>query len=176
MLMGMALYKWGVLSANKSMSFYGRMAFISLPIGLAIIIYGMTKNSGAEWSMEYSMFLGFQFNYWGSLAMSLGYIGLVMMVAQSDKWLSLKTRLARVGQMALTNYISQSVISVIIFFGIGFGLFGQVERWGQLLIVFGIWTVQLQWSAQWLGRYRFGPLEWLWRSLTYGKKQLLTKK
>ncbi len=116
MLMGMALYKWGVLSANKSTSFYGRMAFISLPIGLAIIIYGMTKNSEAEWSMEYSMFLGFQFNYWGSLAMSLGYIGLVMMVAQSDKWLSLKTRLARVGQMALTNYSSQSVIRVIIFF------------------------------------------------------------
>lgn len=175
MLIGMALYQWGVLSAKKSLNFYRKMTFISIPTALALIIYGMIKNSEANWSMEYTMFLGFQYNYWGSLVMSLGYIGVLMLIAKSPQWQNQKTRLASVGQMALTNYISQSLICVTIFFGVGFGLFGQVERWGQVLIVLGTWVLQLSWSSYWLNRYKFGPLEWLWRSLTYGQRQPMKK-
>ena len=73
--------------------------------------------------------------------------------------------------MAFTNYISQSVICTLIFYGHGLGLFERVDRLGQLAIVVAIWILQLLWSPWWLARFRFGPLEWLWRSLTYMKFQ-----
>jgi uncharacterized protein len=110
------------------------------------------------------------------LLISIGYISLIMLLAKSSVFSSLKDRLAAVGQMALTNYISQSIIGALLFFGIGFSLFGQVERWMQVVIVLAVWTLQLIWSKPWLNSYRFGPLEWVWRSLTYGKKQPLRKK
>ena len=117
-------------------------------------------------SFEYSMFIGSQFNYWGSLFVSFGYICAIMLFAKSDKFDVLKTRFASVGQMALTNYIAQSIIGVFLFFGIGFGLFGEVDRIIQLCIVFVIWAMQLWWSNYWLDRYKFGPLEWVW-AFTY---------
>jgi uncharacterized membrane protein YeiB len=69
--------------------------------------------------------------------------------------------------MALTDYILQSVICTTIFYGHGLGLFGRVERIEQLGIVVAIWVVQLVLSPIWLRYFLFGPLEWLWRSLTY---------
>lgn len=175
MLIGMALYKWGVLSAQKGNSFYKIGLVVSWVIGFPIVIYGLVKNFQADWSFEYSMFLGSQYNYWGSLFVSLGYICLIMMIAQSSRFVGIKKRFAAIGQMALTNYISQSVIGILIFHGIGLGLFGQVERIGQCVIVISVWIAQLLWSKPWLENYRFGPLEWLWRSLTYGKKQPMKK-
>lgn len=171
MLIGMGLYKMGVLSAQKSTKFYQRGMLLGWFIGFPIVIYGMMKNFEAGWSFEYSMFLGSQWNYWGSLFVSLGYICLVMLIAKSDQYHKLKNRIAAIGQMALTNYISQSVICIFIFHGIGLSLFGQIERSGQVLVVLFVWTIQILWSRPWLTRYRFGPLEWLWRSLTYGKSQ-----
>ena len=73
--------------------------------------------------------------------------------------------------MALTNYISQSLICTVIFYGHGLGLFETLGRPEQLLIVLGVWVVQLLWSPWWLDRFRFGPLEWLWRSVTYWSPQ-----
>lgn len=175
MLVGMAFYKWGILSADKSNGFYIKGAIISLLIGLPIIIFGMLKNFEANWSFEYSMFLGSQFNYWGSLFVSFAYISLIMLFCKSSVVPWLKERFAAVGQMALTNYITQSVICVLLFYGIGFGLFGQVDRTGQILIVFGVWLLQFMWSKPWLSVYKFGPLEWIWRSLTYWSKQPLKK-
>jgi uncharacterized protein len=71
--------------------------------------------------------------------------------------------------MALSNYLMHSIITSIIF--IGFGLFGQLERYELYYVVFGIWIFQLIVSPIWLKHFQFGPFEWLWRSLTYGKKQ-----
>ncbi len=73
--------------------------------------------------------------------------------------------------MAFTNYIAQTVICTTIFYGHGFGLFGVVERTGQIQIVVAIWIVQLIWSPIWLAFFRFGPMEWAWRSLSYWKRQ-----
>ena len=175
MLIGMALYKWGVLTAERSRHFYKKGILIGWLIGFPIVIYGVYCQFDAGWSYEYSMFLGSQWNYWGSLGVSFGYICLVMLFAKSDILPWLKERLAALGRMALTNYIGQSVICTFIFFGIGFGLFGQVERTGQILVVMGVWVVQLLWSKPWLDKFRFGPLEWVWRSLTYLKKQPMRK-
>jgi uncharacterized protein len=175
MLIGMALYKHGILSAKKNAGFYKKGMLLGFLIGFPIVIYGLYSNLEAGFSFEYSMFIGSQFNYWGSLFVSFGYICAIMLFAKSDKFDALKTRFASVGQMALTNYIAQSIISVFLFFGIGFGLFGEVDRIIQLCIVFVIWAMQLWWSNYWLDRYKFGPLEWVWRSLTYWKKQPMNK-
>jgi uncharacterized protein len=176
MLIGMSLYKKGFLLAKKTVAHYRKIALIVFPVGLTLVIFGVIKNFEANWDLTYSMFLGSQFNYWGSLLISIGYISLIMLLAKSSVFSSLKDRLAAIGQMALTNYISQSIIGALLFFGIGFSLFGQIERWLQVVIVLAVWILQLIWSKPWLNSYRFGPLEWVWRSLTYGKKQLLRKK
>lgn len=73
--------------------------------------------------------------------------------------------------MAFTHYILQTVIATLIFYGHGFEYYGRAERIHQILIVFGIWILQLAVSPLWLRRFRFVPMEWLWRSLTYLKFQ-----
>ncbi|MEO1262404.1 MAG: DUF418 domain-containing protein [Bacteroidota bacterium] len=175
MLVGMALYKWGVLTAKRSGAFYKKGMLVGWLIGFPLVIYGVYKNFDAGWTFEYSMYLGSQFNYWGSLFVSFGYICGIMLIATSQVLPWLRDRLAAVGQMALTNYIAQSVICVFIFFGIGFGLFGQIERAGQFIIFLSIWALQIVYSRPWLNKYRFGPLEWVWRSLTYWQKQPFRK-
>jgi uncharacterized protein len=94
-----------------------------------------------------------------------------MLVSKSGLICGLKRVLAAFGRMALTNYLMQTVICTTIFYGHGLGLFGYVERWQQILMVFAILTVQLFYSPLWLRKYRFGPAEWVWRSLTYGRRQ-----
>lgn len=175
MMIGMALYKSGILSAAKSSAFYKKGMLWGWLLGFPLVIFGVYQNFAQNWSYDYSMFLGTQPNYWGSLGVSFGYLCMTMLMVKSDSFSWLKQRLAAAGQMAFTNYISQSVICVFIFWGVGFGLFGQLERIYQLLIVIAIWILQLSWSKPWLDKYRFGPLEWLWRSLTYGKRQTLKK-
>jgi uncharacterized protein len=91
----------------------------------------------------------------------------MMLASRAAALNSVTQRLAAVGRMAFTNYIMQSVICTIIFYGHGFGLFGKVPRTGQFGIVVAIWIFQLMISPVWLGYFQFGPLEWLWRCLTY---------
>ena len=79
------------------------------------------------------------------------------------------------GQMAFTNYLMQSLIALFLFTGAGAGLFGQWERHQLYLLVGGIWLFQIVASHVWLHFYRFGPFEWLWRSLTYWKLQPMKK-
>jgi len=87
----------------------------------------------------------------------------------------LRTALAAVGQMALTNYLLHSIVASVLFLGWGFGLAGQFNYAEQLVIVVAIWAVQLALSPVWLAHYRFGPAEWLWRSLTYWQRQPLRR-
>ena len=86
----------------------------------------------------------------------------------------LQTRLAAVGRMAFTNYLLQTVLCTAIFYGHGLGLFGSVARYQQLLIVFAVWALQLWLSPIWLRRFSYGPLEWLWRALTYWRLPRMT--
>ncbi len=171
MLVGMAMYKWGILTAQRSRAFYSKGMIVGWLLGFPLTILGVYKNFESGWAYEYAMFLGTEFNYWGSLLISFGYICLVMRIAKSGKLPWLRDRLAAVGQMALTNYLMQSIICVFIFYGIGLGLFGQIERQYQVMIVLAIWIVQILWSRPWLNHFRYGPFEWLWRSLTYMKRQ-----
>ncbi|MGP1257271.1 MAG: DUF418 domain-containing protein, partial [Kiloniellales bacterium] len=125
-------------------------------------------DSGFDWLMFFSVMNA---NYVGSLFVAAGHVGLVALLVKSGAIPWLARRLAAVGQMAFTNYIAHSVICALLFYGYGFGLWGEVSRLGLWGIVLLIWTAQLLWSPWWLARFRFGPLEWLWRSLTYWKRQ-----
>ena len=80
---------------------------------------------------------------------------------------------AAVGRTAFTNYLLQTVLATSIFYGHGLGLFGSVTRVEQYGIVLAIWVVQVVLSVLWLSYYRFGPVEWVWRTLTYGERQPL---
>ncbi len=176
MLIGMALYKWGVLSAQKSKRFYIKLVIIVLLFGYLIIGLGLIKNFNHNFSMEYSFFIGSQYNYWGSILVALGYIGIVMLLLLSFKKNWLTKSLQAVGQTALSNYLIQSIIGTFIFYGHGLALYGQVERAQQVLFVFGIWAIQLIISPIWIKHFKFGPFEWLWRSLTYWKVQEIKRK
>jgi len=171
MLIGMALFKWGALAAQRSKRFYWIMMGTGLGVGAPLVIYGILRDFAAGWSYDYSMFLGSQFNYWGSIPMALGYVAIVMLICKSGLWEKLVRRSAAVGRMALTNYLVQTIICTTIFYGHGLGLFGRVERPGQMAIVVGIWILQLVISPLWLRSFQFGPGEWLWRTLTYLKVQ-----
>lgn len=169
MLFGMALYKWGILLAQRSRRFYTILAAAGFGIGFLLIVLGIVRNLAAGFSFEYSMFLGSRYNYVGSLGVALGYIAVIMLLSMSRGWLV--RALAPVGRMAFTNYLMQSVICTLIFYGHGLVLFGRVERGGQILIVFAVWILQIWFSGFWLKRFRLGPAEWLWRSLSYRRLQ-----
>lgn len=172
MLLGMALYKWNILSAGRTKSFYQKMSVTALLPGLLLSVLSVVLSFRTHWNMEYSRFLGTGLNYVGSLGMALGYIGIIMLISNSTKGIKVKKLFASVGKMALSNYILMTILATFIFYGNGLGLFGSVERSGQLLIVLGIWIFLLVFSTVWLKHFRFGPLEKFWRNLTYwGLKQ-----
>ena len=171
MLIGMSLFKLGVLSGIRSVRFYVVCGSLTMLSGLALVLAGLHYNEVNHWSMEYSLFLGSQFNYWGSVLISLSYICFVVLACKKGWLAKFQRSLAAVGQMALTNYLMQTVICTTIFYGHGFGWFGYLSRPSLVGIVAAIWILQLSISPIWLKQFRFGPLEWLWRSLSYWKLQ-----
>lgn len=175
MLIGMGLFKLGIFNAARSNRFYTIGAVVGLAIGLATVVYGVVQNDLHEWSFEYSFFGGTQFNYWGSLLVSFGYICVVMLMCKMDLLGWLRKSLAAVGQMALTNYLMQTIICTTLFYGHGLGWFAQLDRTQLLIVVFSVWAFQMIASPIWLKYYRFGPFEWLWRSLSYWKLQPLRR-
>ncbi|ELY97310.1 hypothetical protein C482_13790 [Natrialba chahannaoensis JCM 10990] len=166
MLLGMALFKWGVMTNERSAQFYARLAVGGAVSGLAVILAGVAYIHAHDWGVEGAL-LWRQFNYWGSLPLAAAYLALVMWYC---KWRpdSLATRwFAAVGRTAFSNYLLQTVLATSIFYGHGLGLFGAVTRVELLAIVVAIWAVQVPLSVLWLRYFRYGPIEWLWRALTY---------
>jgi uncharacterized protein len=171
MLIGMALFQWGVLRGERADGFYWRCIAAGALLGVPGTLYGVWREVQAGWDIHYSFFIGPQFNSWSSVLTSLAYIGIVVLLVRKQALRWLTARLAAAGQMAFSNYILQTLLCTTIFYGHGLGRFGQVSRTAQLGIVLAIWILQLMVSPWWLRRFRFGPLEWLWRSLTYGARQ-----
>ena len=104
-------------------------------------------------------------------AMSLFYASTILLLTQGEAWRRRLASLAAVGRMALSNYLLQSLICTTIFYGYGLALFGKVRPSLGLLLTTIICLIQIPLSVWWLRRFRFGPIEWLWRSLTYGQRQ-----
>jgi uncharacterized protein len=170
MLLGIALYKRRVLTAERSKRFYTLMVLLGYAIGLTVNYYELKIIM--DGSFDFLSFQKSNLTYdLGRVAISMGHVGSIMLFCKSGALLWLKKRLAAVGKMALTNYIMHSLICMVVFTGVGFKLFGQLERYQLLYVVFSIWALQLIISPIWLKYYQYGPLEWMWRNLSYQKKQ-----
>ena len=167
MLLGMILYRKGVLSADKSLSYYNKMILIGFGIGLIVSLMGLNQSYDSEWSGTYVMSIGANYKIFSGLFMAIGYIGLVIWCFKKGIFKKLQNRLQATGRMAFTNYIGMSIICTLIFNGHGLGLYGTLDRLQQFLIVVAIWVLILIVSPLVLKKYRFGPLERLWRKLTY---------
>ena len=169
MLIGMALYQWGLLSGTWDASRYRRLFRLGLPAGLALVGCGAWLNASAGFPWAESMFLYSNFNYFGSVVMALGYVGLIGLWIASGANARLRGRFAAVGRLALTCYLGQTLIATTLFFGHGLGLFGEISRVGQFGLFLAVSGLQLWFASWWLGRFRQGPLEWLLRGVVYGK-------
>lgn len=171
MLLGMALFRLGIFSAGHSKRFYLLLMIAGYVIGLPIVWIGGEKLLAHHYDYIYKFRAGNIYNYYASLFVSLGHISAVMLFSKSGILPWLKTSLGAVGRMALTNYLVQSIVMTIIFYGYGFGLFGDFGRFQLMGFVVAMWIVQMIYSPIWLKHFRFGPFEWLWRSLTYRRFQ-----
>jgi uncharacterized protein len=107
----------------------------------------------------------------GAPALSLFYMAGLAFLAENPVWQRRLTPLVYVGRMAITNYLLQTVICTTLFYGYGFGFYGRIGLAAGILLTLVIYLLQIPFSVWWLNRFRFGPLEWLWRSLTYGQRQ-----
>jgi uncharacterized protein len=113
--------------------------------------------------------LGNTLAIYGGLLLALGYLSTIVLSAERLRFL------APVGQMALTNYLAQSLVWTWVIYGYGLGLWGELPRWSSVPLAFAFFGLQIVFSQWWMARYRFGPAEWLWRSLTYGERQSMRR-
>lgn len=167
MILGVILYRTGVLSATKSFDFYKRLVIIGFSVGILLSGFGLFQAYQYDWDGVWYLNVGTNVNYIASLIVALGYIGLIMLWSKTDWLVGLQTRLQSVGRMAFTNYILSSLICTFIFYGHGLGYFGSFDRLQMLGVVITVWLIILIISPLILSKYKQGPLEWLWRRLTY---------
>ena len=171
MLIGMALLKWRVITAELQQNFYRDLAVIGFGFGLPLIAGGVASMAAHDWETFHSFFIAGQFNYWASLLVASGWVGFTISLWHVGFARGLSARLIAVGRTAFSCYILTSLICTFIFYGHGLGFYMHVSRPGQLAVTLGVWIALLIAAPLWLERFRFGPLEWLWRSLTYGERQ-----
>ena len=167
MLIGMGLFRLGVLTLQRPARLYLAMLVAGYGIGLTvnyletrwILEHRFSALSFAQSNISYDL---------GRLAMTIGHLGALLLIVRWNVLPWIRRAFAAVGQMAVTNYFMQSVICGIVF--IGFRQFNQLARHELYYVVFAIWALQLVMSPIWLRYFRFGPVEWLWRYLTYLKR------
>ena len=163
----------GILRNHRDhRALFRNMALIGTSSGFMLSVGGLMilQHPAAEISRSLAPVGGMMFHL-SQYLMSAGYIGMVILFAESRFGRSALALLAPFGRMALTNYIMQSVILSFIFYGYGAGLYGTVPRTSQMLLVIGVLLVQVAYSKWWMAHFRFGPLEWIWRSATYKSMQ-----
>ena len=174
MLLGLALFKTGVLRGARSQRFYTVLAVVGVTTGLAVNGYEVAMKVGTDYSIQWTS--GFAPTYdLGRVSWALG-IAAITVIAFRRGWLArVGDGLVAVGRMALTNYILQSALALVIFHDLGLGLWNDLARHQLYMVVLAQWFVHVAVSTWWLRRFRFGPLEWLWRSLTYGRIEMATR-
>jgi uncharacterized protein len=172
MLVGMGLLQRGVLTGARSRRFYLALCGLGfaggLPIGAAasyaLYAHRFDPVAVAWLTAAYDP---------ARLLTALGHVGAVMLLVKAGRPRWLLGALGDVGRMALTSYLTTSLICTTLFNGYGLGLFGALRRHQLYLVVLGVWAFELLLARLWLRRFRFGPAEWAWRSLTYWRRQPL---
>ncbi|MET0535866.1 MAG: DUF418 domain-containing protein [Steroidobacter sp.] len=174
MLLGMALLKFDVLTGAASTRTYVTMIVVGYVIGLTVNTLEIRAIERAGFSPE-SLIRTFMTYDLGRIPMTLGHLGVIGLLCRTPRLSGISRLFGATGQMSLTNYLSQSVLCLFIFTGAGLALYGQFSRHELYYIVAAIWILQLAWSPVWLRYFCYGPAEWVWRSLTYGRRQPLRR-
>ncbi len=168
-LIGSWFVRSGIMEkAQDHLPLFRRLAMFGLPIGIGLGVLGsaiaMHAVPGSRGTEGWQLASGMQ--ALGNLPASIGYVSLVILMLYSASPLNKVSVLAPFGRMALTNYLMQSLVASVFFFGYGFGNWG-ISRVDQMLFVAVLAAVQIVFSHLWLSRFRYGPMEWLWRAVTY---------
>lgn len=179
MLLGIALYRWGFLSGRWLNRDYWRVLVIGYAIGLPLAGYsfyhGYLYHPNHEASLHRMEQVPIEWTGliypFQRILLVLAHASVIILLYKANLLPRLFRCLIAVGQMAFTNYIMHSVICTLFFFGYGLNYFGEFQYYQIYFVVFAIWILQLIVSPIWLHYFLFGPLEWLWRSLTYWKVQ-----
>ena len=164
MVIGMALFKSGFLQGNYPIKHYMLIGGAAFLVGVAVNSWEVFRSISSDFDPLISNAFINPTYHVGRFGMAIGWVSLLIILVKLGNF---GARLAAVGRMALTNYLSQSLICALIFTEFGLGLFAELSRAELYPIVLAIWIFQIWFSTWWLDRYHFGPLEWLWRRLTY---------
>lgn len=168
-LIGTWFVRSGIMEkAQANLPLFRKLAMFGLPIGIGMGVLGsaiaMHAVPGSRGADGFQLASGLQML--GNLPASIGYVSLVILMLYSASPLNKVSVLAPFGRMALTNYLTQSLVASTFFFGYGFGNWG-ISRLDQMLFVAVLVVAQIAFSHVWLSRFRYGPMEWLWRAVTY---------
>jgi uncharacterized protein len=168
-LLGGWFVRSGAIAAPaRHPALYSRLRWVSLPVGMVMMGASMWLSPTVEMGMlglrdSAAMCLAMA----GGVLMCLGYLAWIVRGLESASLAGGLKALAPAGRMALTNYLVQSILCTLIFSGYGLGYFEQLPRAWQVPFVLGFYSLQVLASHWWLGRFKFGPMEWLWRAVTY---------
>ena len=176
-LVGSWLFRSGrITDVAAHRGFFVRMAAWGLPLGLALTLWAASLATGHPHGTvdgRYVMAAGL--HGLGALPMTLGGVAALALAWQSRAGMRLLGALAPAGRMALTNYLLQSVVASLVFYGYGLAMWGRIGHAGLVLLVLAVFALQVLASRWWLARFRFGPLEWAWRWLAYGARPAMRK-
>jgi uncharacterized protein len=174
--LGMLLLRNGFLTGDWTASAYAKTAIRCYIVGVVglvpllwlCIVSGFdpvtTVGIALAWSMPFR------------LAMMMGHAALILLVIKQHQNATVMAWIAATGRTAFSNYIGTSIIMTVIFYGYGLGLYGQLSRWQIYMLVPPLWILMLAWSKPWLTHFNYGPLEWLWRSLSRGQRQTFRRR
>jgi uncharacterized protein len=169
-LLGMWFVRSGVMENTAAhLDLFCKLVYIGLPVGLGLsVIASIIARTHVPGDTHDAFLLALGIKTLGDLPTCLGYVGMVVLMLHSKGPFSNIKILAPVGRMALTNYLTESLICALYFYGYGFGHWGM-PRGQQVLFVLIVYSLQIAFSHWWLARFRYGPMEWLWRGFTYGR-------
>lgn len=172
MLLGMAFFKLGIMQGTAPFKWYIWMAVIGWSTGLLLSWLRMESfiNTGFN-DFERTRLIKWDGYELSRMFRSIGMLGTLFILYRLAFFARFFQLFQPVGQMAFTNYLMQSVICGLFFYGVGFGNFGKLQRYEIYFVVLVVWVIQIIYSHIWMRYYLFGPFEWLWRTLTYWKKQ-----
>jgi uncharacterized protein len=175
MFLGMALFQWGFFSGHLHRKVYIWTLLVCYAIGFPLALYAWSNTIKFPNPVEFIESNPYNIDIYiypiQRIVLALGHISLVVLLIRGEVFKGLFRALGAVGKMAFTNYILQTILCSLIFFGYGLGYFASLEYYELNFIVVSIWVLQLIISPLWLKHFRFGPLEWAWRSLTYWRRQ-----
>ena len=176
MFIGMAFFKMKILTGQAPTKVYWGLFVVGLGLGLTVSYYHLQPSIDYKLNwFEYTKNVPFEFYELSRTLRALGIFGFIILLYKSNIFNWLFALLRPVGQMAFTNYLTQSLLCGMFFNGIGLAMYGKLDRKEVYLVAAVVWIIQIIWSNVWLRYFRFGPLEWCWRSLTYWKLQPMKK-